>query len=165
MGKPEHNKEEAGPIPPELRQKVLAERGDWYGLRMILIGNYYSGPLFATLATTKRMLRDDFTILGYLSDYGEMSANVICAMSGRPKNSISRGVIRLTRDKLIEGRPSDADRRYVVLKVTPEGRALYAEAMALFREREKEMFGCLSARELQSLDRLLAKILRHWHER
>jgi DNA-binding MarR family transcriptional regulator len=165
MRKPAHDKEEAGPIPPELRQKVLAEHGDWYGLRMILIGNYYAGPLFAKLAKTNGMLRDDFTILGYLSDYGEMTANVICAMSGRPKNSISRGVIRLIRNKMVEGRASTADRRYVVLSVTPAGRALYEQAMVLFREREKEMFGCLSAREMQTLDKLLSKILRSWHQR
>jgi DNA-binding MarR family transcriptional regulator len=165
MPKSAHDEQDAGPIPPELRDRVLAEHGDWYGLRMILIGNYYSGPLFAKLARTRGMLRDDFTILGYLSDYGEMTANVICAMSGRPKNSISRGVIRLTRSGSIEGRASPADRRYVVLSVTPKGRALYREAMALFREREKEVFGCLSAGEMQSLDKLLAKILRHWHQR
>jgi DNA-binding MarR family transcriptional regulator len=52
-----------------------------------------------------------------------------------------------------------------VLSVTPAGRALYEQAMVLFREREKEMFGCLSAHEMQTLDKLLTKILRSWHQR
>ncbi|MCW2365851.1 DNA-binding MarR family transcriptional regulator [Sphingobium sp. B11D3B] len=152
-------------IPAELRQRVLGEGGDWFGLRMILIGNYYSAEAFAALAQDHGLLRDEFTILGYLSDYGEMTANVICAMSGRPKNSISRGVIKLTANKLITARPSEEDRRYMVLDVTDEGRALYMQAMKLFREREEEIFGFLSRRDLAKLDDLLMKILAHWHAR
>lgn len=157
--------EGAARIPANLLKEVLAEHGDWYGLRMILIGNYYSGAPFAALVKKFGMLRDDFAILGYLSDYGEMTANVIVAMSGRPKNSISRGVIKLTASKLIEAKASTEDRRYVQLSVTPAGRALYEEAMLIFRAREQEMFGCLSATEMQNLDKLLSKILSHWHQR
>lgn len=150
-------------IPPDLLGRVLAEQGDWYGFRMILIGSYYSTEPFARLAQDHGLLRDEFTVLGILSDYGETAANLICAMSGRPKNSISRGVIRLTAKKLIETRTDSADRRLVILSVTADGRRLYGEAAALFREREREMFGGLSARELRTLDRLLAKTLSHWH--
>jgi DNA-binding MarR family transcriptional regulator len=157
--------EAVGRIPAKLRQQVLAEGGDWFGLRMILIGNYYSVEAFAALARDHGLLRDEFTILGYLSDYGEMTANVICAMSGRPKNSISRGVIKLAANKLIRTRPSDEDRRYVVLEATSQGRTLYEQAMRLFREREQEMFGFLSPDKLKTLDGLLADILAHWHQR
>jgi DNA-binding MarR family transcriptional regulator len=152
-------------IPAELRQRVLAEGGEWFGLRMMLIGSYYSTEVFAQLAQDHGLLRAEFTILGYLSDYGEMTANVICAMSGRPKNSISRGVIRLTANKLITARPSDEDRRYVLLDVTDEGRALYMRALELFREREEALFGFLSRSDLAKLDGLLMKILANWHAR
>jgi len=154
-----------GSIPPDLLAQVLDERGASFGFRMILIGSYFATQPFADLARHHGLLRDEFTVLGILSDYGEMSANVICAMSGRPKNSISRGVIRLTGQGLIAARPNPEDRRSVILSVEPEGRRLYGEALALFREREREMFGGLSPRELQSLDRLLAKLLSHWHGR
>ncbi|HZV18104.1 MAG TPA: MarR family winged helix-turn-helix transcriptional regulator [Sphingobium sp.] len=129
---------------------------------MILIGNYYSGELFATLARDYGMLRDDFLILAYLSDFGEMTANLICALSGRPKNSISRAVIKLTGQKLVETRTNVRDRRSVFLNVTPEGRTMYEKTIALFREREREVFGCLTAKEKQTLDGLLSKILANW---
>ncbi|HWJ70449.1 MAG TPA: MarR family winged helix-turn-helix transcriptional regulator [Sphingobium sp.] len=149
-------------IPHELRRRVLAEQGDWYSFRMILIGNYYSGELFATLARDYGMLRDDFLILAYLSDFGEMTANLICALSGRPKNSISRGVIKLTGNKLVEARAGTEDRRYTFLNVTAEGRRMYEETIALFREREQEVFGCLTVKEKQSLDKALTKVLENW---
>jgi len=162
---PTHPPDTAGPIPPELLERVLAEHGDWYGFRMILLGAYYSAEPFALLAKQHDLLRDEFTVLGILSDYGEMTANVICAMSGRPKNSISRAVIRLTERTLIDTRASVEDRRFVILSVRPKGRRLYEEALLLFRERESELFGSLSPREMQSLDRLLAKLLSNWHRR
>lgn len=40
-----------------------------------------------------------------------LTANIICALTGRPKNSISRGVIRLVRDGLITTSVDEADRR------------------------------------------------------
>jgi DNA-binding MarR family transcriptional regulator len=150
-------------IPEELRRRVISEHGDWYGFRMILIGNYYSGELFATLQKKLGLLRDDFVILAHLSDYGSMTANVICAMSGRPKNSISRGVIKLTRKGLIETEVDRTDRRHVILTVTPEGRRLFEEVIVLFRDREKRMFGCLTGQEITSLDAILSKILDSWH--
>jgi len=154
-----------GSIPPDLLAQVLDERGASFGFRMILIGSYFATQPFADLARHHGLLRDEFTVLGILSDYGEMSANVICAMSGRPKNSISRGVIRLTERKLIAGRDSPDDKRRVILTVLPEGRSLYAEALALFRSRDDEIFGGLAPDELELLDRLLAKILAGWHRR
>lgn len=160
-----HRKEQAGRterIPPGLRERVLAEQGDWYSFRMILIGNHYSGELFAALAKDYDMVRDDFLILAYLSDFGEMTANLIGALSGRPKNSISRSVIKLTASKLIEARTGTEDRRYSFLSVTPEGRRRYEQTIALFREREKEVFGCLTVREKQSLDKILTKVLANW---
>jgi len=149
-------------IPQDLQRRVLAERGDWYSFRMILIGNHYSGELFARLARDHGMLRDDFLILAYLSDFGEMTANLICALSARPKNSISRSVAKLAAGGLIETRISPQDRRHVLLNVTPEGRRMYEKTIALFRDREREVFGCLNSRERESLDRILAKILANW---
>lgn len=152
-----------GPIPPDLLARVLGERGGSYGFRMILIGSYFAAQPFAQLARHHGLLRDEFTVLGILSDYGDMSANVICAMSGRPKNSISRGVIRLTERKLISGRENPDDKRRTILTVAPEGRSLYTEALSLFDSRDGEIFGGLNARELDQLDTLLAKILARWH--
>jgi DNA-binding MarR family transcriptional regulator len=155
----------AGPIPPELLERVLAERGGSFGFRMILIGSYFATQPFTKLAEHHGLLRDEFTVLGILSDYGDMSAAVICAMSGRPKNSISRGVIRLTGRGLITGRESPDDKRRTILTVEPDGRRLYMKALELFESRDREIFGGLEARELKQLDTLLAKILARWHQR
>jgi DNA-binding MarR family transcriptional regulator len=162
---PSNPRNQPGPIPADLLARVLAERGASFGFRMILIGSYFSTQPFAKLAEHHGLLRDEFTVLGILSDYGDMSANVICAMSGRPKNSISRGVIRLTARGLIKGRESPDDKRRTILSVEPEGRRLYTEALAIFDSRDQEIFGVLDDQELKQLDTLLAKILAGWHRR
>jgi len=152
-------------ISGDLRRRVLREHGDWYGFRMILIGNYYSGQLWTRLQKEFGLLRDEFAILANLHDYGAMTANVICAMTGRPKNSVSRGVIKLIRGGAITATEDSNDRRHTILTITGEGEALFQKVVPLFRTREKEMFGCLTAAEIGSLDAILSKVLESWHGR
>ena len=152
-------------ISEDLRRRVLGEHGDWYGFRMILIGNYYSGQIWTLLQKEFGLLRDEFAILANLHDYGPMTANVICAMTGRPKNSVSRGAIKLIRNGIVTATEDSSDRRHTILTITPEGEALFQKVIPFFRAREKEMFGCLTPAEIKSLDEILAKVLESWHGR
>ena len=152
-------------ISEDLRRRVLGEHGDWYGFRMILIGNYYSGQIWTLLQKEFGLLRDEFAILANLHDYGPMTANVIRAMTGRPKNSISRGTIKLIQNGYVAAAEDSIDRRHTILTITPAGEALFQKVIPLFRAREKEMFGCLTPAEIGSLDTILAKVLENWHGR
>lgn len=163
VGKTDESAAEPGRLPTDLRQRLIAEKDDWLGFRMILLGNYFAAPPFARLQKEYGLLRDEFVVLANLSNYGPLTANVICGLSGRPKNSISRGVIKLTNEGMITAKTDPSDRRNVILTITEKGRRLFKEAIELFREREEMIFGCLSAGETRTLDRLLAKILLNWH--
>src|SRR5690606_38568012 len=76
-------------------QTVLHERGDWFSFRVSLLGNYYWREITPQLSSRFGLLRDEYVVLAYLVDYGELTANVIAAVSSRPKNSISRAVASL----------------------------------------------------------------------
>ena len=152
------------PISREFRNALIGEHGDWHCRRMMLIGSYYSAPLFAEMQKRYDLLRDEYGILGNLYDYGPMTAQTICALTGRPKNSVSRAVARLIEAGRISGHVNPDDRRESVLRLEEAGRRLYEEVLPMWREREDELLAGLNKEELAKLDDLLVKLLRHYHE-
>ncbi|MEI9964023.1 MAG: MarR family winged helix-turn-helix transcriptional regulator [Caulobacteraceae bacterium] len=153
------------PISREFRESLIAERGDWHGRRVMLLGNYYSAPLFAEMQKHYDLLRDEYGVLGNLYDYGPMTAQAVCALTGRPKNSVSRSVARLLAAGRISSHVNPNDRRESILKLEDSGRELYEHVLRIWRAREQEMFtDVLSEAELGQLDALLVKLLKHFHE-
>lgn len=149
-------------VPEALVERINSEHGDWYGPRFIVIGNLYALEPHAQMHAEFGLLPDDYTVLANVHDWGPMTANVICAITGRPKNSISRAVTRLADAGLLHAAPDTGDRRRVNLSLTDEGRAVRDRVARHYRTREQQMFGFLSKTELEALDQLLLKILRHW---
>jgi len=149
-------------VPGELLKRMQTEHGDWLGFRMVTIGNFYSYEPHSEIFNEHGLLEDDLTVLANLCEWGGMTAQVICALTGRPKNSIHRAVVRLTDKGAIVSTIDAVDRRRAILTVTDSGRDLFDAAAQPFREQEKKMFGCLSKRETDQLDKLLLKILQNW---
>jgi DNA-binding MarR family transcriptional regulator len=164
--KPKAPKASDSPISREFREALIAEHGDWHGRRVMLLGNYYSAPLFAEMQKDYDLLRDEYGILGNLYDYGPMTAQAVCALTGRPKNSVSRSVARLLAAGRISSLVNPDDRRESILKLEPSGRELYEDVLRIWRTREQEMFtDVLSDEELGQLDALLVKLLKNFHEK
>jgi DNA-binding MarR family transcriptional regulator len=148
-----------------IRDTMFAQSDVWYGFRLIVLGNFYSGGPSAKVLQLLGLSRDEMSILASLFYWGGLTANIVCALTGRPRNSISRGVIRLARDGLISSTIDEADRRRAILSIEDRGKKLYEEAAAIFRKREDEMFGCLNAGERAALDQILIKLLQNWSTR
>jgi DNA-binding MarR family transcriptional regulator len=60
---------------------------------------------------------------------------------------------------LVERRPDTADRRGVIVRLTPSGRALADKAIAVHFSQSAEVLGALNTREREQLEQLLAKLL------
>lgn len=149
-------------VPSEFRRRMQTEHGGWIGPRLTVLSNFFSSEPRWAIASQFDLLEDEFTVLANLNDWGGMTAQVICALSGRPKNSMSRAVSRLTKRGLIDARGDEVDRRCIILTITPAGRDVYEKASEPFRDQEKKMFGCLTKKEAQEMDRLILKILGNW---
>ncbi len=127
--------------------------------RITLWANFFAGPIFADMEKQFGLLRDEFNILGCLHEYGPLAAKHVCALTGRPKNSISRAVSRLTARDIVDRQSDSRDRRQSVLRIKPEGRRLYKQILPRFVAREAIMLSALSSEERGQLDLLLGKLM------
>lgn len=152
-----------GPISQELME-LINKQPDWLGFRMAGVGNYFTVPLYAEMEKRYGILKDEFIVLANLYDCGSLSAKTICALTGRPKNSISRGVTRLLKSGRIRSVVNENDRREMQLSLLAEGRKLYERLRPLCDAREQLLMGGLSKEETSQLDRLLRKVLTHYQQ-
>ena len=72
---------------------------------------------------------------------------------------ITKRLDRLAEEGLVERRPDPDDRRGTLVRLTARGLELIDAAIATHAENEEQLLAPLTARERQSLDKLLRKFL------
>ena len=132
--------------------------------RFTLWSNYYTEPCFSAMSRDFDVGRDEFNVMSCLSSYGPMAAKTICEVTGRPKNSISRAVTRLSERKMIRRKINPLDRRESSLMLTESGRKLYERVVPVAIERQSTMLSGLSSSERALLDQVLNKLMQFRHE-
>ncbi|SAL70313.1 MarR family transcriptional regulator [Caballeronia udeis] len=132
--------------------------------RFTLWSNYYTEPCFSVMSRDFDVGRDEFNVLSCLSSYGPMAAKTICEVTGRPKNSISRAVTRLSERKMIRRKINPLDRRESSLILNESGRKLYERVLPIAIDRQSAMLSGLSSAERALLDQVLNKLMQFRHE-
>jgi len=132
--------------------------------RFTLWSNYYTEPCFSVMSRDFDVGRDEFNVMSCLSSYGPMAAKTICEVTGRPKNSISRAVTRLSERKMIRRKINPLDRRESSLMLNESGRKLYERVVPVAIERQSTMLSGLSSSERALLDQVLNKLMQFRHE-
>ena len=132
--------------------------------RYTLWSNYYTEPCFSVMSRDFDVGRDEFNVMSCLSSYGPMAAKTICEVTGRPKNSISRAVTRLSERKMIRRKINPLDRRESSLMLNESGRKLYERVVPVAIERQSTMLSGLSSSERALLDQVLNKLMQFRHE-
>lgn len=89
----------------------------------------------------------------------DASASDVVALTGIPKNSVSRAVAKLMEEGMLKREPHELDGRKSVLRLTRKGRKVYDELLPKFVARQERMLAVLSAQELKEFDRLLNKLV------
>lgn len=129
-----------------------------FAFRINLISNFFVGPIYARLEKESQIIRPEVVTLFCLGEADGLSAQEICELTGRPKNSISRGVRRLEQRGWIHREQDTEDRRRARLWTTEDGRAALAALKPRFIAREHAMLACLTATERRQLDKILDKL-------
>lgn len=97
-------------------------------------------------------------LLGVLRDR-EPTMNELARLLGLDKSSVTGLVDRAERRGLVARAPSAADRRAVRVSLTAEGRSLMSTAAGRFATDVSAMLGHLTARDRDSLSRLISRLL------
>jgi DNA-binding MarR family transcriptional regulator len=100
----------------------------------------------------------EWRILATLAVREPRSAQFIVRCTRTHKTRISRAVSRLLEVGLLERAAIGGDRRETQLRMTANGRALYAELEPLVLEHERRLLGCLSEDERRGLHAAFDKL-------
>jgi DNA-binding MarR family transcriptional regulator len=134
----------------------------------LMISAKYLERLAYRLSALRDLQRTDYEILARLFWVGppyRLRPSQLAAGTMAPPTSITSRLDRLERRGLV-GRVSDPkDRRVLAAELTEEGRQLFVEIVGEQAVEERAIFEQFSARELESLDRLLRKLMSFLDER
>jgi DNA-binding MarR family transcriptional regulator len=137
------------------RQTMLSSGSVTIGFRLSYLANFYTEPVYKEIARLHGLARSEFVVLLCLRQLGTLTAQDICEVTGRPKNSISQAVSKLDKGAQIVRRTDDDDARRSYLELTEAGRALCDEIVPLFLVREVEMLSVLNEKQRAQLEKLL----------
>ena len=126
--------------------------------RLSVASELVSRALAALYAERFSLTRDEWRVIAHLAGVRDIKATELGARTSLAKMSISRAVTRLERDGLIARESDPEDRRNLVVRLLPPGRALYRKIEPMALARETFLLDGLSAVERAAFDRALAKI-------
>lgn len=141
------------------RSAILTESEITTGFRLNYLANFFVGPVYSEVSRVSGLARSEFVVLFCLQHSGTLTAQDVCDITGRPKNSISQAVNKLAMQGLIKRQTDTTDGRRAPLALTPKGLNLYKELIPLFQQRENEMLSVLTEREQEAFAKLLGKLV------
>ena len=131
----------------------------WLAYRLNYLALRYNVPLYGWVEERYGLTRPEFVVLYSLGLQDDGLARDISVSSGFPKNTLSRAISKLCAARLIERSEDPSDKRSQILRLSPEGRRIFDEALPYFVDFEKRMLATLSPDERDTLSRLMAKIV------
>lgn len=101
----------------------------------------------------------DFSVLRVLQLAGDLTPSELAEVTLRSTGGMTQIIDRLVRDGLVGRTPSAADRRKVVVALTPKGRRLVDKAHATYGRERARLLGPLSDPELAEVDHAVRRLL------
>ncbi len=145
---------------PSLRHiEILEQSRVRHGYRMAVLTNWYKGQPYRHFEREYLLNESEGAALFCLGQSAGLTASDICEITGRTKNSISRGVNVLLSRGLAVRREDVRDRRRKILDLTPEGYKIFKDTERVFVESERKMLAALTPEELATFDSLLSKLI------
>jgi len=103
------------------------------------------------------IIRAEYMLLLSLSHFPVLTAQDISRLTGRPRNSISRGVHRMLKEGFIERAPDPDDGRQAKLTITATGLELHKKIAYYVKSRQDQVLSVLQPDEREILVQLLRK--------
>ena len=126
--------------------------------RLSVLSNTISAQIAGEYGARFGLTIPEWRTLAVLGRFAPLTATGVVERTAMDKVRVSRAVSRLLADGLLERAVDPADRRRAPLRLSRKGRRIYEQIVPLALRREAELLECLSAKETEQLDRLLAKL-------
>jgi len=122
------------------------------------LANLFVFPVYTRFERDHDILRPEFVTLFCLRHHEPLIAQDIVAMTGLPKNTVSRGVKRLIAKGFVARADHPDDRRKARIHLTDAGHALLDDLLPQVTTRHARLVGVLSDSERKELNRMLLKL-------
>ena len=103
----------------------------------------------------------EWRIMAVLGEVETLTTQSVIARTEMDRVKVSRAVIRLADKGLVARQPHPKDQRAQLLRLSPEGRALYGRIVPRAHALQAELAAALTPAERQVLDGALAKLRHH----
>jgi DNA-binding MarR family transcriptional regulator len=100
-----------------------------------------------------------FVTLWCLWIFGELETRKLAVEAGVAKSTLSGILNALEEKKLVKRRANEAERRLVIVNLTPAGNALISSLFPRFNAEETRIVGGLTARQMQAATDVLRAVL------
>lgn len=127
--------------------------------RLAVVSDAVSRSLAAVYAQRFNLTRDEWRVLAALAGRDRILSTELGGLTTLDKMQVSRALTRMERDGLLEREPDPADRRNLLVRLRPAGRALYRKIVPMAQAREAYLLESLDADERAMLSAALDKLL------
>lgn len=141
------------------RTKILSDNEILTSYRLVLLANYFVGPIYADISQRYGIARGEFVVIFCLHQLGPLTAQDMCDITRHPKNSVSQALSKLVEQGYVKKKSDPEDGRRSFLHLTAKARQLYAKVMPIFRQREQSMLSPLTSAERGQFLRILGKLV------
>jgi MarR family transcriptional regulator, organic hydroperoxide resistance regulator len=99
-----------------------------------------------------------YQLIAALSDEGELSVGDLALAGGVAAPTATRMLATLEREGIVRREPSEADRRQVLVTLTPAGRKLMNEKRKVIARKKRQVFAMLSETEREQAEHILRRL-------
>jgi DNA-binding MarR family transcriptional regulator len=142
------------------KRKASFDLARFMPYRLAVLADDVSATIAQVYVDRFKLNRDEWRILAWLGNHGDMRAKDIGANAALDKMQMSRALVRLEEKKLLSIKRDPQDRRGNVLHLTRQGLALFEKIAPLALAREEYLLGALTGAEVKALNTIITKLRR-----
>ena len=142
-----------------LRVGLLDDSPTRIGFTFGVLSNFFKDAAFRLISQEYGLSGPEIAVVFCLGHRNGLTAQDVCTVTLRPKNSISRAVKLLLRNGFITRNVDKDDGRRRLLFLSPRGKSLFDNVIDIYRGNELKMLEPLTDGEVRQLGDLLRKLV------
>lgn len=133
-------------------------------LNLSRIGALLSRPFFKNYARQYAITLNEWRIIVVTHYQPGLAGQDVARIAGLHPMNVSRAVASLKNARRLVTERDPTNRRKLLLRLTPDGEAVFSDILPGAQERAERMFAVLDAAERRELSRMLARLLERAEE-